>query len=98
MTKTTITLPFSPEELLAERAKSADHEAAFIEWFAKNYSGEVVFSDPAWHAKRIWRRAKAASAHPQAASSVQISQDAKWVLNPALERMARLDDELGEQP
>lgn len=31
-------------------------QAEFIEWFGKNYYGEVVFGDPEWHAKSIYRR------------------------------------------
>lgn len=34
-----------------------DTPQGFIDWFAKNYNGEVVFSDPAWHARIIFRTA-----------------------------------------
>lgn len=37
-------------------AKVKMTEAEFIEWFGKNYYGEVVFGDPSWHAKSIYRR------------------------------------------
>lgn len=31
--------------------------AEFKEYVAKNYNGEVVFHDPAWHAEKLWRAA-----------------------------------------
>lgn len=34
-----------------------DTPPGFIDWFAKNYAGEVIFSDPAWHARNIFRTA-----------------------------------------
>lgn len=41
----------------------------FAEYVARNYSGEVVFSDPRWHAERLWRAAiladRSRSAAPQ---------------------------------
>ena len=46
-----------------------DTPEGFLDWFAKNYNGEVVFSDPAWHARIIFRTAvwhyrAAQEAHP----------------------------------
>jgi hypothetical protein len=61
-----------------ELQRRLDTPNGFIEWFGNNYSGEVYFSDPAWHARIIFRNAMwwgkrmpepspAASGNPQAA-------------------------------
>ena len=38
----------------------------FIDYIAANYSGEVIFSDPEWHAKRLWNSALRNAAPVQA--------------------------------
>ena len=30
----------------------------FVDYVARNYCGEVVFSDPVWHAKKLWTAAQ----------------------------------------
>jgi hypothetical protein len=42
----------------------------FIEYVAKNYSGEVVFHNPEWHALRLWNAAMK-NAKPPAVSAAQ---------------------------
>lgn len=39
----------------------------FLEYVKRNYSGEVVFSDPLWHAVRLWRAAMKSLADRQLA-------------------------------
>jgi hypothetical protein len=42
----------------------------FIEYVAANYSGEVVFSDPEWHAKRLWNAAMRNAAPQEAVPAI----------------------------
>ena len=41
----------------ALRVPDADPPQEFIDYMARNYYGDVVFSDSAWHARAIWRAA-----------------------------------------
>jgi len=73
-------------EMLKQRA---GHEASpallpreqdFHDWFAANYNGEVVFSDPRWHSESILRWARRALASPQVAPALTDEQmrEALW--------------------
>lgn len=49
-----------PAAVAAEDAREANPNCVpqgFVEYIEKNYKGDVFFSDPAWHAARIWRNA-----------------------------------------
>jgi hypothetical protein len=55
----------------------------FLEYVAKNYSGEVVFHDPAWHALRLWNAAMRNAMPPfvvaePAAQSADSRDAARW--------------------
>ena len=41
----------------ALRVPDADPPQEFIDYMARNYYGDVVFSDSAWHARAIWKAA-----------------------------------------
>ena len=43
---------------------------SFVDYMKRNYSGEVVFSNPAWHAKHIWFAVHKLAAHPVASAQV----------------------------
>ena len=51
-------------ESSSSRPSAEDVPQGFVDYVARNYSGEVVFSDPAWHAKRLWRAAMSAIPKP----------------------------------
>lgn len=47
-------------ECLSQARPAPDRDETpqgFLDWFARNYNGEVVFSDPDWHARIIFRTA-----------------------------------------
>jgi len=63
-----------PGAVAAEDAPEANPNCVpqgFVEYIEKNYKGDVFFSDPAWHAARIWRIAMHfATQHPAPAVAV----------------------------
>jgi hypothetical protein len=68
--------------------------AGFVEWFAKNYSGDVWFSNPAWHARSIYRNAMWHARAIQAeGSAVDESPCRDYKLAYELERSRRIEAE-----
>jgi hypothetical protein len=59
----------------------------FCDYVASNYFGEVVFSDPQWHAKRLWNAAMKASLPLGLPSSPFPEQKYEDTLLPFLELM-----------
>ncbi|MBY4947044.1 hypothetical protein K6V92_10480 [Cupriavidus respiraculi] len=72
-------------------AQEADGQAAFAEWFVKNYPGPyTIIHDPHWHAPRIYRAAMAA-----APSVAQAGLSENAAMDVALRIIANLEDRAG---
>lgn len=56
-----------PTPAASGAAPADQREKDFHDWFAANYSGDVVFSDPRWHSEKVLRAARRALASPQVA-------------------------------
>lgn len=53
----------------------------FLDYVRRNYSGEVVFHDPLWHAVRLWRAAMHASKKPAVAEDRGIAMPGGYKLS-----------------